>query len=276
MKISPAILLLLACTAQAEDFCTHLDALANKEGISTDSTENVYKVTGKGRLQFYSAPESRCAMRGTFIIPGQQVYTYLEYKNYASVMYMADDQQVTGWVDKSRLAATHTGVGPDYNRQAANAQDLSAADFTVVIRGQKITLGEAWNNSTMQAGGKEEKSEFVGDVPFGESSYKFWQHHYSGYSIYSANLFWDRLNRSVDSYIIAQIDLNSPDISTRRGIKTGDSETQLTAAYGPGTVDNSDNQRWLSYDSDDKRLSFQIDNNRISHIMMVFKSDNQN
>lgn len=274
MKRITATLLLLSCAAQADDFCASLDAQAATQGVRTDSTENVYKVTGKGRLFFYSAPDNRCPMADTFIIPGQQVYNYVEYKNYALVMYMAKgDRQVTGWVDKARLIASDAGVGPNYEEQKATPQAMTASDFTIVISGQLLTLGEAWDNSTIRITGNDKQHEFVGNMPYGKSSYKFWQHHYSGYSVYSSNLFWDKQQRDIDSYIIAQIDLNSPTIATERGIKTGDSEEQLIAAYGMGNLDNSDHQRWISYDTADKRLSFQIEDSRISHIIMAFNMD---
>ncbi|MCX8959577.1 hypothetical protein [Erwinia psidii] len=54
-------------------------------------------------------------MKKTFIVPGDSVYTYIEYNNYFSVMYISkDERQVAGWVDKSGLVETHKGVGPDY------------------------------------------------------------------------------------------------------------------------------------------------------------------
>lgn len=189
-------------------------------------------------------------------------------------MYMAKgDRQVTGWVDKTRLIASGAGVTPNYEEQKATLHAITASDFTIVISGQFLRLGEAWNKSTIRINGKDKQQEFVGDMLYGKRSYKFWHHHYSGYSVYSSNLFWDKQQRDIDCYIIAQIELNSPTIATERGIKTGDSEELLNAAYGVGNLDNSDNQRWISYDTDDKRLSFQIEDSHISHIIMAYRPD---
>jgi len=38
--------------------------------------------------------------------------------------------------------------------------------------------------------------------------------------------------------------------------------------------DDSDNQHWLYYESEGKRLSFQIENDKVSRITMVFNIDN--
>ena len=165
-------------------------------------------------------------------------------------------------------------AAPTNIQETKNAFPLTATDFTVVISDHSLALGDVWNDKTMQFSGKEISSQFVGEVPFGDSSYKFWQHNYAGYSVYSSNFLWDKQNRSVDSYIFTQISLDSSEIVTSRGVKTGDSINKLLASYGPGTLDDSDDERWLSYDTFDKRISFQIEDNKVSHIIMVFRMDN--
>jgi len=67
-------------------------------------------VTGNGRLQFYSAPDNRCSMKGVFVIPKDQVIAYAQTRDgWTSVMYLnptGDD--VTGWVRSARLKTTGT------------------------------------------------------------------------------------------------------------------------------------------------------------------------
>ncbi|WP_152650862.1 hypothetical protein [Pantoea anthophila] len=53
----------------------------------------------------------------------------------------------------------------------------------------------------------------------------------------------------------------------------GDSQNVLVSKYGQGTVGDSDNQHWLYYDADDRRLSFQLEHKKISHIMMTLNTD---
>lgn len=114
-----ALLVALPFFSSANDICQDLDSTATKKGISFDNTDNVFKVGGEGRLQFYSAPDKKCLEKGVFVIPGNSLYAYVEYHGYYSVMYLSDDgDQVTGWVEKDRLIDMHKGIAPDYNQNA--------------------------------------------------------------------------------------------------------------------------------------------------------------
>lgn len=71
-------------------------------------------VVGKGRLQFYSAPNLACAMTGVFVIPKDQLIAYAQSdEGWSSVMYTnpRTGNVITGWVKASRLKETGT-VGP--------------------------------------------------------------------------------------------------------------------------------------------------------------------
>lgn len=116
IKFFSLAVFIFSFSSHAEDFCAQLDKQASIQGTKMDNTDNIYQVAGKGHLYFYSAPDKKCLIKKTFIIPGDFVYTYIEYNGYYSVMYMAkEDRQVSGWVEKSRLVETGKGVGPDYN-----------------------------------------------------------------------------------------------------------------------------------------------------------------
>jgi hypothetical protein len=71
------------------------------------------RVIGKGRLQFYAAPNTNCAMAGVFVIPKDDLVSYAETRDgWTSVMYApATGGGVTGWVRSARLRHTGT-VGP--------------------------------------------------------------------------------------------------------------------------------------------------------------------
>jgi hypothetical protein len=72
-------------------------------------------VIGVGRLQFYSAPNVRCPMRGVFVVPKDELIEYAQTKDgWSSVMYMnpATGNDVSGWVRSDRLKETGT-VGPN-------------------------------------------------------------------------------------------------------------------------------------------------------------------
>jgi len=115
-KILCILMVFFPLIAFANDFCQLKAGNANAKGVRFDNTDNVYKVGGSGRLQFYSAPDSRCAEKDVFVVPGNELYAYVEYGKYYSVMYVANDgNQVNGWVEKIRLVETHTGIAPDYD-----------------------------------------------------------------------------------------------------------------------------------------------------------------
>ncbi|WP_455820010.1 hypothetical protein [Pseudomonas cerasi] len=100
----------------ANNSCQSLNDAANSKGVRFDNTDNVYKVGEPGRLQFYSAPDGRCVEKGIFVVPGNELYAYVEYGEYYSVMYVANDgNQENGWVKKERLIEVHAGVAPDFD-----------------------------------------------------------------------------------------------------------------------------------------------------------------
>ncbi|MFW0697829.1 hypothetical protein [Pantoea sp. R13S299] len=116
IKFLCALVLSLPLMANANDFCQNLSSEANNKGVNFDNTDNVYKVGGKGRLYFYSAPDEKCIEKEVFVVPGNELYAYVEYENYYSVMYVTNDgNQVDGWVKKDRLVETHTGIAPNYD-----------------------------------------------------------------------------------------------------------------------------------------------------------------
>ena len=68
-------------------------------------------VIGAGRLQFYSAPNSGCAMPGVFVIPKDELIAYAQSNDgWSSVMYSnpKNGDNVSGWVKSSRLKETGT------------------------------------------------------------------------------------------------------------------------------------------------------------------------
>ncbi|MCA0419203.1 MAG: hypothetical protein LCH80_10850 [Proteobacteria bacterium] len=68
-------------------------------------------VTGNGRLQFHSAPDSACPLRGVFIIPKDEVIAYAQTPDgWSSVMYLSPrtGNDVSGWVRSVRLKTIGT------------------------------------------------------------------------------------------------------------------------------------------------------------------------
>ena len=162
---------------------------------------------------------------------------------------------------------------PCYVMADDSSNELKSSDFQVIINHHGLTLGDDWNSEIQKQVGVQISDNFVGDAPAGDTSYKYYQHKYDGFEIYTANLFWQKKQRDINSYLIAQITINTPAIKTARGVEIGDSQDVLVSKYGQGTVDDSDNQHWLYYDAVHKRMSFQLEHKKVSHIMMTINTD---
>ncbi len=63
------------------------------------------QVLGKGRLQFYSAPDAACPLRGIFILPGEPVVALQQAAHFTAVHYVnpRTGGQASGWVLSERL-----------------------------------------------------------------------------------------------------------------------------------------------------------------------------
>jgi len=117
VKILSLMAFSLPLTVFANNACQSLNDAANAKGMHFDNTDNVYKVGGSGRLQFFSAPDGRCVEKDVFVVPGNELYAYVQYGEYYSVMYVANDgNQANGWVKKERLIEMHAGIAPDYDK----------------------------------------------------------------------------------------------------------------------------------------------------------------
>jgi len=71
-------------------------------------------VIGAGRAYFYSSPDLKCKEKDVFVISGDRLDAYSDYKGFTSVMYVnfKTGQDFEGWVLKSRLKETGTGMAP--------------------------------------------------------------------------------------------------------------------------------------------------------------------
>jgi hypothetical protein len=83
-----------SCAAVAAAARSHLGAPAPR------------MVVGHGRLQFFSAPDERCAEPGVFVVPGDSLVVKAELGPFAFAEYTnpRTHAQVAGWVRGERLA----------------------------------------------------------------------------------------------------------------------------------------------------------------------------
>lgn len=110
MKPFPiALAFLLSLGAPAFADCREPATGTNKVPLLSPPLSEV--VTGAGRLQFYSAPDRNCVMKGVFVIPKDGVIAYAQSDDgWTSVMYLnpKTGESVSGWVRSSRLKARGT------------------------------------------------------------------------------------------------------------------------------------------------------------------------
>lgn len=140
---------------------------------------------------------------------------------------------------------------------------LNEGDFSVLLNDYAFTPGETWSNENFVRAGKALSSVLAGEVDINNQQYNYYQHSYDGFELFSAAAVGDASHT-----VLAEILLGSASVPTARNIKVGDSLEQVQQAYGPGKEDNSDNQHWLVYHSGGKQLMFQIDQGKVSCIML--------
>ena len=111
--ILPVTLLLSALAVQgAHAACTEPQAGSDRAPALSPPLSQV--VIGSGRLQFHSAPDGDCPMKGVFIIPKDEVTAYARTPDgWSSVMYLnpRTGNDVSGWVRSARLRTIGT-MGP--------------------------------------------------------------------------------------------------------------------------------------------------------------------
>ncbi|MCX3311053.1 hypothetical protein ORN12_19020 [Pantoea vagans] len=140
---------------------------------------------------------------------------------------------------------------------------LNEGDFSVLLNDYAFTPGDTWSNESFVRAGKALSSVLAGEVVINDQQYNYFQHTYDGFELFSAAAVGDASHT-----VLAEILLRSASVPTTRNIKIGDSPEQVQQAYGPGKEDNSDNQHWLIYQSGGKQLMFQIDQGKVSSIML--------
>lgn len=175
----------------------------------------------------------------------------------------------------SSAVACAEGSDVNNNMSGKPSQNLalSNTDFTVKRHQQSISLGERWNDGVESKTGKSQADDFVGTVDYGDDIYKFYRHQYDGFDVYTSNLCWDKTERTVDDYIIAQITLRSSALKTSRGAFVGISVSQLRALYGTGVETESNGAERIHYLFGKKRISFKIADNKVTAIILSYSKE---
>ncbi|KAF6662694.1 hypothetical protein HFD91_03775 [Enterobacteriaceae bacterium EKM102V] len=143
------------------------------------------------------------------------------------------------------------------------APALNEGDFSVLLNDYVFTPGDTWSDESFVRAGEALSSDLAGEVVIDNQQYKYFQHTYNGFKLFSAAASGKGMHP-----ILAEILLENASVLTARNIMVGDSLEQVQQAYGPGKEDNSDNQHWLVYQSGKKQLMFHIEQGKVSDIML--------
>ncbi|WP_143088797.1 hypothetical protein [Izhakiella capsodis] len=165
-------------------------------------------------------------------------------------------------------AAVSTGHDTFVN-QIDRSLQLHKQDFLVTINQLPVALMEPWNAQLAVRLGTMYSSHYVGASPE-NSEYKFYRHRYEDFTLYTSNLDWDKQQRSIDSYRIAQITLLSPELMTARGIHIGSSEQALLQAYGAGVHERYNDVQRRTYHYHGMELVFTLQQRDVSGIALVW------
>lgn len=109
-----ALIVAISNISEANADCASLNKAATNAGVYIPGDDAGRTVIGKGRLQFYSAPDLSCSIKGTFILRGESVDAYTEYGRFTSVVYLGSKSKfpIIGWVESRRLKVNDRGIAP--------------------------------------------------------------------------------------------------------------------------------------------------------------------
>ncbi len=147
---------------------------------------------------------------------------------------------------------------------------LNEDDFSVLLNDYLFTPGDNWSNTGFLRAGNALSSDRAGEVVINNQRYNYFQHSYEGVTLFSAAAVGNASHT-----VLAEILLENASVPTTRNIKVGDNLEQVKQAYGPGKEDNSDNQRWLVYQSGKEQLMFQIEQGKVISIMLKTDLDGE-
>lgn len=90
--------------ASATSDCAMQHQQASRESVTLHPAER-HRVSGPGRLYFYSAPIDSCKSPQTFVIAADSLLVYAEYQDWYQVIYIhaKTGAEHEGWVKKQRL-----------------------------------------------------------------------------------------------------------------------------------------------------------------------------
>ncbi|KEY57888.1 hypothetical protein [Serratia sp. DD3] len=241
------------------DKCSRVQDLAKNDTINGESNIPAvpFAVANKSKVFFYSAPDEGCKQDEMFLVLGDYLYAYKIHQGFTYVNYITiNGKEVKGWVNSAEIQA----LSPLANNTVKKR--LNITDFIVVDHQDWVGLGSSFSQSQVLSKEKELYHGYIGDFPNANGGLdKFNSHEYSNIAITSSNVgYHERLWDIDDDYIIASISLTSPKYNTIRGIKVGDTLSDILKAYEGIKADSTKDN--ITYTLGKMALTFKLAKNR--------------
>ena len=98
------VLVSQAAWAQEDAYCKDVIARVDKEG-QLISPATSYQVAGAEKLYFATAPDAKCLGTDVFLVKGDKVIVYFQYKGWFNIMYInpKTGEDFQGWVKGDSL-----------------------------------------------------------------------------------------------------------------------------------------------------------------------------
>lgn len=147
VKILLSVLLLFypLISSAVSDECQNIARQAGNQGA--ESERHIYGCRLPSRAYFYSAPDSRCKSKNSFLIKGDSVIGYQTAGDYLFGGYInSDGELIDGWLELSQLTETNLRISPlaeevDYvNRKPKKKTDNPLSDEDYHLMTGKMIL----------------------------------------------------------------------------------------------------------------------------------------
>ncbi len=280
VKILLSVLLLFypLISSAVSDECQNIARQAGNQGA--ESERHIYRVSSPGRAYFYSAPDSRCKSKNSFLIKGDSVIGYQTAGDYLFGGYInTEGELIDGWLELSQLTETNLRISPlaeevDYvNRKPKKKTDnpLSDEDYQLMTDKMILRPGEPVSqlrSDILKYYSQEPETVFIGYSKNGRTLGVDYPD--PAVSVYIS----DGVNDNLDEEVISQIDILSDKYKTHRGIKIGDPVFLMFERYGiHDSFSATETHESFIYQRENASLTFETDKaKKITRITYLLSS----
>ncbi len=159
-------------------------------------------------------------------------------------------------------------------------EPLDASDFILYNSTDTVTLDSFYPDFSYSKPEIPMENNYVGERYLGGHMYKYFQHDYEDFDLFTSNYKYDQRDRDIDYYYIVQITLKTDALQTSRGITVGSRLQDVTALYGDGIqIENGSYMGLMDvkYEYDGKKIIFRVDDEKkvVQIVLVAFQGDDR-